>query len=345
MKSKRVNLCATLSLLVLCISASAAAQIPKGSSARALPTDIDMSDSRVSQIIARAEDHFRKGKQLLQINQREKAREEFNRAIDSIIESGFDVRANLRLQTFYLELVERIYREEVPLLIPTPTNRSKSVVGFRDQKFVASRADDLSKPLLTPEIKSAPPISDPGTLAGLRLEYQSATKEYKASLEKLLALYESNLRQAEERFATAKQFYANGLISLSQLDDAARAVSDQREKVVSTRKLISNADSQVAMALLESKRATKDLSLAGNMPSQLANGQVPAVIRYLNDHLNDPYSMKLLNWSKLRIVYKNDQPFWYVTLRMRAKNGFGAYILTEAGFYLKNNKVIFTDNL
>ena len=37
------------------------------------------------------------------------------RAVDSILESGLDVRASQRLQSFYLELVERIYREEVPL--------------------------------------------------------------------------------------------------------------------------------------------------------------------------------------------------------------------------------------
>ena len=32
-------------------------------------------------------------------------------------------------------------------------------------------------------------------------------------------------------------------------------------------------------------------------------------------------------------------------LRLRAKNGFGTYILKEAGFYLRYNKVVFTDNL
>lgn len=86
-------------------------------------------------------------------------------------------------------------------------------------------------------------------------------------------------------------------------------------------------------------------SMAGPIPAQLANGKVPAVIRYLNDNLNDPYSMKFLKWSKLRIVYRYNQPFWYVTLRLRAKNEYGAYILREAGFFLKNNKVVFTENL
>jgi membrane-bound lytic murein transglycosylase D len=95
--------------------ASTFAQIPVASSARTIPTEVEQSEGRITLIIARAEDHFRKGKLNLEDNKRNQAREEFDRAVDSILESGFDVRASQRLQTYYLELVERIYREEVPL--------------------------------------------------------------------------------------------------------------------------------------------------------------------------------------------------------------------------------------
>ena len=93
---------------------SSFAQIPAGSSARNIQNDVEKADPRVSQLIAKAEDHFRKGKLNLEDNKREQARDEFDRAVDSILESGMDVRASQRLQVFYLELVERIYREEVP---------------------------------------------------------------------------------------------------------------------------------------------------------------------------------------------------------------------------------------
>src|SRR5688572_1771598 len=93
---------------------SSFAQIPAGSSARNIQNDVEKSDPRVTQLIAKAEDHFRKGKLNLEDNKREQARDEFDRAVDSILESGMDVRASQRLQVFYLELVERIYREEVP---------------------------------------------------------------------------------------------------------------------------------------------------------------------------------------------------------------------------------------
>ena len=148
-------------------AASTFAQIPVASSARTIPTEVEQSESRIAQIMARAEDHFRKGKLNLEDNKREQARQEFDKAVDSILESGFDVRASQRLQTYYLELVERIYREEVPLqqpVAPTPVNTQlvaqstqeqtqkpapPSQVGFRDQKFEPSPLDDLSKLVLT----------------------------------------------------------------------------------------------------------------------------------------------------------------------------------------------------
>jgi membrane-bound lytic murein transglycosylase D len=145
-------------------AASSYAQIPAASSARSIPTEFEQSEVRVTQIIARAEDHFRKGKLNLEDSKREQAREEFDKAVDSILESGFDVRASQKLQTYYLELVERIYREEVPLQQPVNASTSSmqvaqntqtqepatqkappSQIGFRDQKFEPSPLDELSK--------------------------------------------------------------------------------------------------------------------------------------------------------------------------------------------------------
>jgi membrane-bound lytic murein transglycosylase D len=151
-------------------------QIPAGSSARTIPNEVEKSGPRVTQIIAAAEDHFRKGKLNLEDNKREQAREEFDRAVDSILESGMDVRASQRLQTFYLELVERIYREEVPLtpVAPVQVNVSEAIaqntqkpqtppqVGFVQQKFEPSPLDELSKLVLTPNEQN---VSDADVLA------------------------------------------------------------------------------------------------------------------------------------------------------------------------------------
>src|SRR2546422_2535585 len=154
------------------IAASTFAQIPAGSSARSIPTEVEKTEVRVSQIITRADDHFRKGKLNLDDSKRDAARDEFDRAVDTILESGLNVRESQRLQTFYLELVERIYREEVPIghgLSQTTTvlvaqngqspessqgqtqKPQPSQIGFREQKFEPSPLDELSKLVLTAE--------------------------------------------------------------------------------------------------------------------------------------------------------------------------------------------------
>lgn len=164
------------------------AQIPGGSSARDIQTEVQKTDPRVDQVLERANDHFRKGKLNLEDNKREQARDEFDKAIDEILTSGLDVRASQRLQTGYLELVERIYREEVPLLQASPQQNAVPVIaqgaanpqtetvevartpppkpvqiGFRQQGFDPSPLDALSKLILTEDQKK---VSD-GQLATL----------------------------------------------------------------------------------------------------------------------------------------------------------------------------------
>lgn len=147
---------------ILFPATSALGQVPAGSGARNIPNEVEKASTRVTQIIAAAEDHFRKGKLNLEDNKREQAREEFDKAIDSILESGMDVRASQRLQTFYLELVERVYREEVPLTHASPVrpdiaetvaqNTPKvevQQIGFLQQKFEPAEGDRLATLVLT----------------------------------------------------------------------------------------------------------------------------------------------------------------------------------------------------
>src|SRR5436309_274873 len=171
-----LSLTATL-VAALFFPAIIQAQIPGGSSAREIPTEVQKTDGRVDQVIERANDHFRKGKLNLEDDKREQARDEFDKAVDGLLMSGLDVRANQRLQTYYLELVEKIYREEVPLIQQvTPQQNATPVVaqappnpkagavevakaqapkqiGFRQQGFEPSPLDPLSKLVLTEDEK------------------------------------------------------------------------------------------------------------------------------------------------------------------------------------------------
>src|SRR2546428_6378290 len=126
-KALPLFLSSALFVIASFLPASIQAQIPGGSSARDIPTEVEKTDPRVNQIIERANDHFRKGKLNLADDKRQQARDEFDKAVDEILMSGLDVRASQRLQTFYLELVEKIYREEVPLVQAAPENATPVV--------------------------------------------------------------------------------------------------------------------------------------------------------------------------------------------------------------------------
>src|SRR5436853_3349392 len=145
------------------------------SSARDIPDEVQKAQPRVDQVIERAEAFFKQGKLNLEDNKRDAARSDFDKAVDEILMSGMDVRANQKLQKFYLELVERIYREEVPVLQQQPQQTAAPVVaqdaataksdkveqvaklqqprqvqiGFRQQGFDPSPLDPLSKLILT----------------------------------------------------------------------------------------------------------------------------------------------------------------------------------------------------
>jgi membrane-bound lytic murein transglycosylase D len=211
-------------------AATSVAQIPVASSARTIPTEVEQSEGRVSQIMTRAEDHFRRGKLNLEDNKREQAREEFDKAIDSILESGFDVRASQKLQTYYLELVERIYREEVPLQQPSGSVNAQLVaqntqsqdqkpapapqIGFRDQKFEPSPLDELSKLVLTESEKQ---VSGEDLLA---LEQAQKNVNFTFTLNPLIQQYinyyqsrgrstmENGLRRSGQYMRLARKIFA-----------------------------------------------------------------------------------------------------------------------------------------
>ncbi|HEX5885054.1 MAG TPA: transglycosylase SLT domain-containing protein [Pyrinomonadaceae bacterium] len=229
------RLMARVALLTALVASAASsfAQIPVASSARSIPTEVEQSEGRINQIMTRAEDHFRRGKLNLEDNKRNQAREEFDKAVDSILESGFDVRASQRLQTYYLELVERIYREEVPLqqqpAAPSAVNTqlvaqitqdpasqktpTPPQIGFHDQKFEPSPLDELSKLVLTEREKE---VSSEDLLA---LEQAQRNVGFSFTLNPLIQQY-INYYQGPRGRATME----NGLRRSGQFMKLARKI-------------------------------------------------------------------------------------------------------------------------
>ena len=182
----RVIIRAALFVALALSATNTFAQFPAGSSARSIPTEVERMDARVTQLIAQAEARFKEGELHLKAGERLQAREKFDKSVDAILESGMDVRASQKLQTYYLELVERIYRLEVPQQQVTPRMElaqaqtmpasfngqyqqdekdAPQEPGFKHQKFEPSPLDELSKLILTPEETNV----DPDDVASLEI--------------------------------------------------------------------------------------------------------------------------------------------------------------------------------
>src|SRR5262245_17720011 len=96
-------------------------------------------------------------------------------------------------------------------------------------------------------------------LAKLREEFINKTKDYKASLEKLIVLYEQDVSRAEAKAGQARELFQQGLIARNQMDESEAAVASAKAKVTEARRSLTTADSQIANTLLEAE-AQKQLA-------------------------------------------------------------------------------------
>jgi len=67
----------------------------------------------VEELIARAEAYYRQGEEAYRAGHLEAARREFDRAVDTLLESGYDLRRNERLAAAFAHLVDTIYEREL----------------------------------------------------------------------------------------------------------------------------------------------------------------------------------------------------------------------------------------
>ncbi|HET9526854.1 MAG TPA: hypothetical protein VFO99_11840 [Pyrinomonadaceae bacterium] len=102
-------------------------------------------------------------------------------------------------------------------------------------------------------------------LTKLRDEYIKTTNEYKASLEKLIAIYETKVKKAEEKLAQSKKLLDEGLISRVQFEQSELALKTEQETLDGARRQLEQADEQIAAILVETeaeKTISRNLRLA-----------------------------------------------------------------------------------
>ncbi len=113
--------------------------------------------------------------------------------------------------------------------------------------------------------KSKPTQAPATELSKLHDSYIAATKEYKASLEKLRALYQQNVKKAEQRRDQMQKLLAEGLIAKKDFEQAESAVAEATLKVNGVENQIGTADAQIAQTLIEVE-GDKEIAKLGRVP-------------------------------------------------------------------------------
>jgi hypothetical protein len=142
----------------------------------------------------------------------------------------------------------------------------------------------MSLALTTPALAESPPPSSaptsdaaesPSALLKRRTaELTVALREYRDSLDRLLAMHEQALARAVERQRTWRDLYDHGTISRRELETGEQAVQTAQGKVDETRREIDAADHATAEAVAMEALA------ALPPPAPGEHQQTPALLRY-----------------------------------------------------------------
>jgi membrane-bound lytic murein transglycosylase D len=166
--------------LTLCLGAQTNAQ---GQTAVSVnnnsPIESTHRNAEVGRVIERSNGFFQSGEVNFKDGNFDRARREYDRAVDIVLESGLDVRTDARLQQYYQGLIEHIYQRQMTLMTSAPAASTQDVAvvktggpqepataqtaqpkpndkpiaerGFGQQSFTPSPRDELAKIKLTEE--------------------------------------------------------------------------------------------------------------------------------------------------------------------------------------------------
>lgn len=140
---------------------------------------------------------------------------------------------------------------------------------------------------------SRPPVQD--SLKEFREDFIKASEDYKASLQKLLVLYENDVKKLTEHSAEWKELYAEGLISRRELDTTTGGITEAQVKVDEVHKQIMTVEITIAEARREPRpdeESNAEMSglSRGAPPWTTGNAKIDALIRQNGARYGvDPY--------------------------------------------------------
>ena len=118
--------------------------------------------------------------------------------------------------------------------------------------------------------------------ASLRSQLADATREYKAGLERLVAIYEADAKNAEARLQKMKELYAQKLVTLRDMQTSEETAAQARSKWLDAQVQSKRANVQLAEALVEVEAEQTAPKIKLNPAPRAGGGLVrtTAYIRY-----------------------------------------------------------------
>jgi len=140
-----------------------AATGPSGQASQAL----DRKQAQVRDIINTAELHYNQGMTAYQEGEYDRARREFDQAVDVILNEAIDVRSDDSLRVYYRELVEKINRFQIASL-------EQKDGGFSEQRYEPSPLDKIAS-LSEADLEEAGAGAGDEEIAEARFNFQFST--------------------------------------------------------------------------------------------------------------------------------------------------------------------------
>jgi hypothetical protein len=147
-------------------------------------------------------------------------------------------------------------------------------------------------------------------------------------------------RRAESLIDLNKEEYVRD--DLKAFDEAMKPLHE----IPKTSKDYAPAQALINRLIQKSARITAEILVLGPKPiSTPWDGRVDAVVEYLKSSLNDYDSSEFVEWSAVKKVEVKGEPYWGVRLKLRAKNAFGAYLLRDTYYFIRQGSVVRTEGL
>ncbi|MBX7218445.1 MAG: lytic transglycosylase domain-containing protein [Blastocatellia bacterium] len=179
----------------------------------------------VTQLTQKAENYFLLGTRAFDEGRFDTAREYFNLSLDTLLESGAGTRSNAALNTYYVQLIERIRHYDLHM--------QQNEVGWGQQTFSPSPLDLLAEVDVTAEVGS-----DTEILNDLDFDAQATTPEVRGFVRyftgpKGRPTLVSGLRRAGRFFHLSRRIFGEEKVPLD-LIWLAQAESGWRNNALST---------------------------------------------------------------------------------------------------------------